>query len=113
MQKHTSINRTNAPIEQSSWPTIIWSAALFLGLFIFLAGSVQAQLGGSGSINGSVTDSSGAVVAGATVTATSTATNVTVTQNTSGSGTYVLSLAPGDYTVTITAKGFKTYTQEH
>ncbi|HEY4380706.1 MAG TPA: TonB-dependent receptor, partial [Acidobacteriaceae bacterium] len=134
MHTRRSSNRTHEPIEQSSRPTTstwnnaqrwlalaresgrtfkMWGAVLALGFFA-LAGSLQAQLGGSGSINGVVTDSTGAVVGGATVTAANTATNVTATQTTSNSGTYVLSpLTPGDYSVTITAKGFKTYTQEH
>lgn len=90
------------------------AAVLLLGCFFGLAGPVQGQIGGSGSINGLVTDQTGAVVSGAVVTATNTATNVTATQNTPGSGTYVLSpLIPGDYTITITARGFKAFTQEH
>jgi hypothetical protein len=128
-------NRMIESVEASGWPdasnriglafraaaTTIYSlirspgiAALSLGFFLVLAATVQAQLGGSGSINGTVTDPSGAVVAGATVTATSSATNVAATQTTSSAGDYVLSpLTPGDYTVTITAGGFKTFTQEH
>ena len=95
---------------RNSWPI----PALILGLFVALAGVVQAQIGGSGSISGVVADPTGAVVGGASVTATNNATNVAATQTTGGGGTYVLSpLTPGDYTLTVTAKGFKAYTQEH
>jgi len=88
-----------------------WLGALLL---VCAVSSASAQIGGSGSINGIVTDPSGALVQGATVTATNTATNVSVSQTTSSAGTYVLSpLTPGDYAVTITATGFKTFTQQH
>jgi Carboxypeptidase regulatory-like domain/TonB dependent receptor len=130
---HTTRNSTDAQIGRSSCPatftwiygrlqwaknwaggrTCMWATVLTLGCFL-LAGAVEAQIGGSGSISGTVTDSTGAMVAGATVTATNTATNATVTQTTSNGGTYVLSpLTPGDYSVQIAAQGFKTYTQEH
>ncbi len=62
----------------------------------------------TGSIVGTVTDASGAVVAGANVTITgSTAQTIHVT--TSGSGSYSASaLIPGPYSVRVEAKGFKT-----
>jgi Carboxypeptidase regulatory-like domain len=89
------------------------SVVLALGGFL-LAGPLHAQLGGSGSISGAITDTTGASVGGATVTATNTATNVTTTQTTSGGGTYTLSpLIPGVYTVTINAKGFKVFAQQN
>jgi len=88
------------------------AAILLVSLFAFVV-SLPGQIGGSGSIDGIVTDSTGAVVAGATVMATNTATNVATSQTTSSAGTYVLSpLTPGHYTVTITATGFKIFTQE-
>jgi len=87
---------------------------LLLGVFLAVTCSVWAQIGGSGSINGTVTDPSGAVIPGATVVATNTATNAVTSQVTSNAGTYVLSpLTPGDYNVTISAGGFKKFTQEH
>jgi hypothetical protein len=93
---------------------LVRAAGFFLGLVIVTCGLLRAQIGGSGSINGTVTDPTGAVVPGATVTATNTSTNATTTQVTSNAGTYVLSpLTPGDYSVTITVDGFKRFTQEH
>jgi hypothetical protein len=88
---------------------------LQFGLLLFGFGvPLFGQIGGSGSINGTVTDPTGAVIPGAIVTATQVGTNVKVTQATSSSGNYVLSpLVPGDYTVVITAPGFKIYTQEN
>ena len=87
---------------------------VMLGIFLSLAVPLWAQIGGSGSITGSIADPTGAVISGAVVTATNNSTNVQTTQKTTSSGNYVLSpLAPGVYTVTVTAPGFKTLTQEH
>ena len=71
-----------------------------------------AEAAGAGVISGTVTDPTGAVIAGATVTATSQATNATVTRNTSNDGSFTISgLAPGPYTLNVTARGFQTYIQ--
>lgn len=86
-------------------------------LCLFSLGSPRyaaAQLAGQGSINGTVADPSGAVIAGATVTATDNATGVKTVRTTTSSGYYVLSpVPPGTYTVTVTAKGFKSLTQDN
>ena len=64
-----------------------------------------AQIGGSGSIQGTVLDASKSALPGATVTATNRATDVVTTRQTTESGVYVLSpLAPGEYRVTVTAR---------
>src|ERR1700756_3483941 len=63
-----------------------------------------------GSINGTVTDPSGASVPGATVKATETATNIDHTTVTSSEGQFAFQDVPlGLYKVTITASGFPTY----
>jgi hypothetical protein len=90
-----------------------------LSLFALLAllvspMALKAQTAGEGSITGTVKDSNGGEIANATVTATNVATNVTATRTTSGAGSYNISpLQPGTYTVTVSAKGFKTLTQEN
>jgi len=67
-----------------------------------------AQLGGSGTIEGTVTDASGAVVVGATVTARNVATGIQTVRTTTSSGLYTLApLDAGTYSVTITAPGFE------
>jgi len=67
----------------------------------------------SARIQGTVTDSTGAVVAGATVKVTSTATGREVTATSSDDGSFsVLSLQPGRYAVEVTAPNFKTTKQE-
>ena len=61
-----------------------------------------------------ILDPTGAVIPGATVTATNPATGSVITRNTTDAGFYVLSpLVPGEYKVTVTAKGFEELVQEH
>ena len=62
----------------------------------------------AGSIGGTVTDPTGAVVQGATVTATNQATNAARSADTNSSGAYsITNLAPGVYTVVMEKSGFK------
>ncbi len=61
------------------------------------------------SIDGTVTDSSGAIIANAKVSITNDATNVTKTAITSSAGTYTITdLLAGSYTVKIENPGFQT-----
>lgn len=60
-----------------------------------------------GTISGTVTDSSGAVVAGAQVTVRETRTGTVNRTTTNGAGQYVAPfLLPGDYSITVEASGF-------
>jgi roadblock/LC7 domain-containing protein len=64
-------------------------------------------------IQGTVTDTSGAAIAGATVTVTGLGTSRAVTAQTDEQGAYtVLSLQPGRYQITVTQTNFKTTKQE-
>jgi outer membrane receptor protein involved in Fe transport len=74
----------------------------------FLAGVAngQSQIGGA-TLNGTVTDPSGAVVGGAKITATQTATGFTRTTESSDRGLYSLSSIPvGTYDITVEKGGF-------
>ena len=87
-------------------------------LLVLLACAVPqallAQTAGEGTITGTVTDSTGAVVSNATVTATNNATNVSTVRTTSSAGLFTIAPLPvGFYTVTVTAKGFKALKQEN
>jgi hypothetical protein len=78
-----------------------------------LSATINAQTGGGGSIQGTVTDPGGAVVPGATVVATNVATGIKTTRQSNDAGLYVISpLPPGEYKVTVTLKGFQTLIQE-
>lgn len=86
--------------------------ACWLGLFFLLVmgtGTLFGQ-GTSGTITGTVTDPSGAVVPGATVSVLNQANGVDFHMTSNNAGVFsVSSLLPGKYTVTVSAKGFKTY----
>ena len=81
---------------------------------LLTAPALVAQTAGDGSLEGTVTDASGAVVADATVTATNIATNVATVRESSSAGFFSISpLPPGTYTVQVTAKGFESLVQDN
>jgi carboxypeptidase family protein/TonB-dependent receptor-like protein len=85
-------------------------------LVCFCAGTktnVMAQIGGSGSIQGTITDPNGAVVPNATVTAENVATKIKTTKQTNEAGLYVINaLPPGEYNVLVSLTGFQSLVQE-
>ena len=81
---------------------------LLLAAFILLANCPFMHAQAVGAITGTVTDPSGAVIAGAKVTATRLETGVSQSTLTSGAGTYTIpSLVVGTYNVVAEAQGFK------
>ncbi len=86
--------------------------ATVTALFTFLPLLTYAQSVDT-AILGTVTDSSGAVVPGATVTILSEATGVTKAATTNAQGEFeVRYLTPGAYDVTVQANGFSSQTQK-
>ena len=84
-------------------------AALLFVLLCSAAGAQEAR----GTIQGRVTDSSGAAVPGATVEVFNLATGVATTTNTNAEGSYrVPFLNPGTYRVTVTLQGFSKYVSD-
>ena len=82
--------------------------------FIAAMSPLAAQIGGTGTIQGAVSDPSGAVVVGAAVTATNEATGTKITRQTTNAGYYVMSPLPaGLYSIAVSASGFQTTVQEH
>jgi Carboxypeptidase regulatory-like domain len=76
--------------------------------------ALKAQTAGEGTISGTVTDSTGAVVPNATVIATNLATNVATERVTSSSGAFTIApLHPGTYSLTVEAKGFRKLKQDN
>ena len=69
---------------------------------------------GEGSLQGTVSDASGAVIPNANVTITNKATNVATKTVSSSAGYYILSpVHPGTYMVEITAAGFEKLMQDN
>jgi len=77
-------------------------------LFLLVSSSFLFAQTFRGGIQGTVTDSSGAVVTGADITVTNPATGLTRNTKTDSSGNYFVSELPiGDYEVAVKAKGFR------
>src|SRR2546422_1031143 len=79
----------------------------FLSCFVLLAGLAFGQ-GERATVTGSVSDSTQAVIPGATVAIRNIATNVVLRTTTNGAGLYYLpALPPGQYQVTAEKTGFR------
>ncbi|CAN5614494.1 hypothetical protein BH10ACI4_BH10ACI4_01960 [soil metagenome] len=91
--------------------TAMQRLSLFCAMILMLT-SVAFSQNTTGSILGTVTDSSGASVANATINITNLATSERRTATTADSGEYqVLNLLPGQYSLDIEGPGFKRYTR--
>ncbi len=82
--------------------------AALLCLFALCPASLHAQAASSTSIAGIVTDSSGAVVVGASVKLTDKATNTPRTNSTNDAGRYFFAnVPPGEYEIAVSKSGFR------
>jgi hypothetical protein len=89
-------------------PRIFAVQVVLLLAVIFLASQARAQLTFRGGINGTVSDSSGAVVPNATIEAVEIATNVQHETVSSSAGAFSFPSIPiGKYNVTVTTPGFR------
>src|SRR5258708_14927595 len=90
-------------MRRSSWAVRV---VLLIVSIVSLTAFVHAQYGAS--LQGTVTDKSGAVVKGAKVTVTNQATGATQTTATSGAGLFrIAALTPGQHTVDVESSGFR------
>jgi hypothetical protein len=88
-----------------------WGMAGGLVLMLMSVTAASAQF--ASSIEGTVTDSSGAIVPGASVTIINDATGATQTVTTTSAGYYRFPALPGStYTIRVSLSGFKTAVQE-
>jgi hypothetical protein len=97
------------------WSDISWvlrnGFAILVGIALFGVTALNAQVD-TGSITGTVTDASGAVVTGAKVTLTNEGTGASLTATTGADGVYKFSpVRVGNYKVEATSQGFQTTTQ--
>src|SRR3569833_1451267 len=88
-------------------------AAISLFLLVILApNAMYAQATASGTISGTISDPSQAVINGAEVTITSVSTGASRTMVTNNAGSYRFGLlAAGAYKLTVKASGFSTALQ--
>ncbi len=101
------------PELRGSFPSRSFLATLgLMAIILFWVGAVPAwtQVTSAGTVTGTVTDKTGAVVPGATVTLTDPSTQETRTATTNSAGLYVLvNVTPGTYDITVTKSGFKKF----
>src|ERR1700684_1030927 len=84
---------------------------LVCAMIAILCTAMVAKAQDTGYISGTVTDKSGAAVAGADVVISSTNGSSTHATTTNGDGAYVVAgLAGGTYDLVVTGKGFQKYT---
>jgi len=87
-----------------------WRAGLLLGLALISFFSIVARADTGGSISGTVTDQSGAVIPDTTVTALNLDTTVQQTTKTNTNGFYNFTALPvGRYEIEIVREGFEPY----
>ncbi len=85
---------------------LLFSAVLMI---CFTTGNLKAQITATATLQGTVTDKTGAVIPGAEVKITSKETGQVRTDTTTGQGTYAFNLLPsGHYEVRVSVKGFAT-----
>src|SRR5215831_2358129 len=85
------------------------AAAALTIVVVLAAGPQLAAQTSTGEVNGTVTDSTGGVLPGATVTLTNQGTNIARTAVTNPSGNFVfVNVTPGVYTLAVELQGFKT-----
>jgi hypothetical protein len=88
-------------------------AMIALGILLSVATTAHAQTQTTGQISGTAADASGAVIPSAQITVVNSNTGQTRTTESNAEGYYnVPLLDAGNYTVTITAKGFQTVRRE-
>ncbi len=101
-----SIHGVNA---RSTTRFLLWYLALIALVFLTRIGGAQVS---TASIEGTVQDSTGAAVSGATITAIQVETQVSRTATSGSDGLYAIPLLPlGNYTVRVSATGFEPFEQ--
>ncbi len=91
---------------------VLWSTFFLMAVVLLLCGNAWAQT--TGSLLGVVSDQNGAVIPSATVRATNTDTGFTAKTVSTSEGSYLVPLLPiGHYSISVTASGFKSFTDSN
>jgi Carboxypeptidase regulatory-like domain len=107
-QRRSGKVRRSASIAQSLLNNVIFAVLACFGLLL-MTPVASGQSTGAGTISGTVTDPTGAVLPGAKVVVTNTATNVENASVTNATGYFeVDALLPGPYRIQVTSSGFET-----
>jgi len=86
----------------------------FLASLLMVACAARAQVAGTGTIQGTVSDATGAVIANAAVTLTDPSTQVARSTKSDGSGLYIFpNISIGTYLLQATSAGFETFTESN
>ena len=81
--------------------------ALLFAILLAFEPAAYAQTA-TGQVNGTVTDTSGAAIPGATIRLTNEGTNITMQAQTNATGYYLfLNVQPGPYTLHVEMSGFR------
>lgn len=93
---------------------MVSKALIAAGLGLLLPAAAMHGQTTNGLLTGAITDSSGAVVVGATVEVTNQQTGLTRTTASADNGIFLIpQLAPGMYSLSVRAAGFATYTRQN
>ncbi len=107
MKENSNLSNHRKNILGAAW---LWFGVLLVALALPLASRAQD----TGYISGTVTDKSGAAVAGADVVVTTAGGGLTRTTTSNADGAYVLAALPGGtYNLSVSAKGFQKYTAQN
>jgi hypothetical protein len=87
--------------------------SMWLGLFVFLGALNVFAQSNQGTITGTISDPSGAVVATAQIQVKNSDTGIVYEGGTSATGNYVIPVPPGNYELTVNAAGFKKFVQQN
>jgi Carboxypeptidase regulatory-like domain len=91
-----------------------WLAVIFCAAIFSFAAKGNCQLAGTGSIQGTIADATGAVIQNASVTVTNIATQVKKVAVTGGNGLYSFpNMDIGTYTLEVSVQGFEHYAQSN
>lgn len=108
------LSQIKRKIQTVKHPTVlgVWSGCLLLSGLLMFAANASAQVD-AGSIQGQVTDSTGAVVPNATVTLRNDNTGVTASMHTDAQGGFSFSpVRIGPYTISAEMQGFRATVQK-
>jgi hypothetical protein len=100
------------PTARTLSPRLVGVAALVAALTLVAARGARAQ--DTGTLSGTIVDSAGQVVPGATVTLVDERAGASRTLTSGARGEFIFhAVAPGTYAVTVELQGFRTYTRQH